>query len=80
MKLNPSDQPSKSLLTLNQVADYFSISSRTVRRLIDNKELRCVAGGAAEARRSQGSGGLPEGQQDVRFSGLYKVIVSYDVK
>ncbi len=45
MKLNPSDQPSKSLLTLNQVADYFSISSRTVRRLIDNKELRCVVVG-----------------------------------
>ena len=31
-----------SLLTLEQVADYLSVSSRTVRRLIADKALRCV--------------------------------------
>ena len=33
---------SASLLTLEQVADYLSVSSRTVRRLIAGKALRCV--------------------------------------
>lgn len=42
MKPNLLDQPSKRLLTLDQVAKYLSVSSRTVRRLIDDKELRCV--------------------------------------
>ena len=31
-----------SLLTLEQVADYLSVSSRTVRRLIADEALRCV--------------------------------------
>ncbi len=33
------------LLTLDQVADSLAVSTRTVRRLIDNKDLRCVSVG-----------------------------------
>jgi excisionase family DNA binding protein len=33
------------LLTLDQVADALAVSTRTVRRLIDNKDLRCVTVG-----------------------------------
>lgn len=42
MRPNLSDRATTPLLTLEQVAQYLSISSRTVRRLIDDKELRCV--------------------------------------
>lgn len=42
MKPNLSDRATTYLLTLEQVAQYLTVSSRTVRRMIDNKELRCV--------------------------------------
>ena len=34
--------PKTHLLSLNEVADYLSVSIRTVRRLIDDKQLRCI--------------------------------------
>ncbi len=42
MKTDLGDQHNNHLLTLEQVADYLSVSSRTVRRLIDDKQLRCI--------------------------------------
>lgn len=32
----------RCLLTLDQVAEYLCVSSRTVRRMVDDKELRSV--------------------------------------
>ena len=42
MPASKEETASASLLTVKQVADYLSVSSRTVRRLIADEALRCV--------------------------------------